>query len=525
MGRSWKCMYTTKQPISYHTFIFPFLWNDAGKVTREDFKCCFQKGWREESFQDMIKPSNKCFYDQYHYFNQAARNAIYTTKFDKAAIVWNYTFDFEQSDKASSWLKSVKGEDNPAKYIIKKGDREAALSINGVRLKLFNTGVGMLVFELENYTYTDENDILFINEFGRRVFMPYLNSSTDRICSTCADDIAIEYNGKRIEAASGKVSGAEVLFENEIKLAPAIMFFLSNEVKSITASANPKDNEYFIEPIVDDRMFVACFYKNKEYVQEMSEWKDGTYRYIYDAENKKPYLPDNAAGRLYKMMFVGAGLNCHSRTMLKSQLEKHVYDRWVECAFKPANSSEYIGSATLTGITEYSLISVSEEAPMLLTVPFLTEYVEMAILVLAQRASLLAFERTISEIACHNTTADVETVQRDYIIFQSELLIGEVTPQQQGIELYNMMLESLFIKNQQKEIESQINSLVGLSSAGNEKSENIILFALAVLGIFDAVNIVFSEWFEYGETVCFSLSAVILIVIMYLKTRRSGWWK
>lgn len=517
-------MYKNKSPISYHTFIFPFLWNNAGKVSREEFKGCFRKGWREEVFSDMIQPSNKCFYDQYHYFNQAARNAIYTTKFDNSAIVWNYSFDFESTDKASQWFKNEKSEDNPARYIIRKADKRVTLLINGIRLKLFNTGVGMLVFELENYTYTDENDILFINEYGRRVFMPYLNSSSDRNCSVCADDITIEYNGEKIEAASGSVSGAQVELENEIKLAPPIMFFLSNEEKSITASCNPLENEYFIEPIVDDRMFVACFYKNKEYVQEMSQWKDGTYMYLHDAENKKPYLPDNTAGRLYKMMFVGVGLNCHNRTMLKSLLKKHVYDRWVECAFKPANSNEYIGSATLTGITEYSLVSVSEEAPMLLTVPFLTEYVEMAILVLAQRASLLAFGRTISEIACCNATVDVETVQKDYIIFQSELLIGEVTPQQQGIELYNMMVENLFIKNQQKAIEEQINSLVGLSSSGNEKAENTILFVLAVLGIFDAINIVFGEWLDYSKLVCFGLSAAILVIITYWKSRRNGWW-
>lgn len=529
-----------KSPYSYHTFLFPFLWNDANKVSRKKFSQCLRDGWKLDMISDIIKPSNKEFYDQYHYFNQAARNALYTTNDDQSAVVWNYRYDLERLNPDGSysgdWLRKEKKADNPAKYVIQREDKKKELAINGLRLKLFNTGVGMLIFELENYSYSDEESIVFINEFGRRVFMPYLNANDDRTCKLCADCISLMYGEKEILGASGKVSGAEQEYENETKLAQPITFFLSNNNGySITTSKASKKN-FFIEPIIDDRMFVACFYENKDFVNGMSLWKDGRYKYFYDAENYipnektipdpqgKPNGHDNAAAQLYKMMFVdGVGLSCHSRVMLKSLLEKHIYDRWLEYAFYD-DKNNLVKSGSITGITEYSMITVASFAPAVVT-PFLTEYIEMVILVLAQRASLLAFERTISEIACQKNKMDVDRVQRDYVIFQSELLLQEVTPQQQGIELYDMLIDNLFINKQQKEIENQIKSLFELNTTSHEKTENCILFILAVLGIVDVVNVIFKDWFKLCNLICASISLVGFAIIMFWKLKRHKKWR
>lgn len=530
-------------PYSYHTFLFPFLWNDANKVSRTEFVKCFRKGWELDTISETVKPSNKEFYDQYHYFNRAARNALYTTSAHQSEVVRNYRYDLERLNPEGSysgnWLSNEKREDNPAKYVIQKEDKKKELAINGLRLKLFNTGVGMLIFELENYSCSDEESIIFINEFGRRVFMPYLNTNTDRTCKLCADCISLMYGGKEISGASGKVSGAEQEYENETKLAQPIAFFLSNDngYSITTSKVRASKKNFFIEPIIDDRMFVACFYENKDFVNGMAVWEDGKYKYLHDAENYipneksvldpqgKPSGHDNVAAQLYKMMFVdGVGLSCHSRVMLKSLLEKHIYDRWLEYAFCD-DKNNLVKSGSITGITEYSMITVASFAPAVVA-PFLTEYIEMVILVLAQRASLLAFERTISEIACQKNKMDVDRVQRDYVIFQSELLLQEVTPQQQGIELYDMLIDNLFINKQQKEIENQIKSLFELNTTSHEKTENCILFILAVLGIVDVVNVIFKDWFRLCSLICglISLVAVVAIVVWKL-ARRKNWRK
>lgn len=507
-------------PYSYHTFIFPFLFESGGHCTRSKFTSCLPplgKGRYEDTVKSDVLP-DKALYDQYRYFNQAARNAIFTSHFNHSAIVWNYRYDIELmacGEYTGAWRESRKTVDNPARIAIDKNaiGFHANLAVNGVRLKLFNTGVGMLVFELENYTLSSETDINRINEFGRRVFMPFIKSEEDRTCSLCADRISLFYGDTEILEASGKISGMESSRADEIKLASIVHYFLSNSEKRVTTSPNPKANEFYIEPIIDDRMFVACICNNKDLVNDLKQWNDQerAYTYLVHAETLRPDAKDNLARRLYELMFVdGDGITCLNRTMLKESLEKHLYTRWTEYS-------------TITGITEYSMITVTSGIEFL-SLPFLAEYIEIMILVLAQRASLLAFERAISQIACNKTKLDVETVQKKYVMFQSELLLQEVTAQQQGIELYNMLLDNLFINQQQVGIEAQIKSLFDLNSASNEKSENWILFILAVLGISEAAQIIVGEWLELKEY-CLHVSLSAFVGILLWKWLRKKNWK
>lgn len=476
-----------KQPYSYHTFIFPFLFDCGADNNRRKF-LEYLPTLGEYMYEDAFNPKcvDKASHDTHRYFNQAMRNAMYTTNFDESAIVWNYRYDIERmakgKDSEGKWRENRKTEDNPAVLVIKKDDFRSEMAINGVRLKLFNTGVGMLIFELENYQHYSEECITKINEFGRRVFMPFVKDSSNHICSLCADEISLRYDGKEIEAASGKVSGVKCTSVDEISFAPIIKYFLSNNTKGITTTPNSAKNEFYIEPIIDDRMFVACIYGNADFANRLKQWDDisKTYKYISDADSMFPGTDNNLARRLYEMVFVdGDGMCCYNRVMLKKLLEKHIYARWLEYG-------------TVTGITEYSMVSVTSGLSFL-SLPFLTEYVEMVVLVLAQRASLLAFERIISEIACGNAKLDMNKVQKKYIKFQSELLLQEVTAQQQGIEMYNMMLDNMFINQQQSGVENQIRSLFEINSAANEKNENWILFILALLGISEVVQIL-TEW-------------------------------
>ena len=512
-------------PYSYHTFIFPFLFDNGGKRNRKEFIKCLPnlgEGWREEKLQE-LQGSVKEFHDQHRYFNKAARNAMYTTEFDDSAVVWNYRFDLESLIKnnlcKNDWYNNPKCKDNKARLDIEKKLENgvifnAKLAINGIRLKLFNTGVGMLVFELENYDLPEEKDVILINEFGRRVFLPFIKNDQEPICKLCADQITLFFGDDVIEEASGKISGAEDFCINEIKLSPLVQFFLSNEKKCITASERPAADEYYIEPIIDDRMYVACIYDNSSFMGDMKQWDQEAkaYRYIADAERLYPNADDNLAKRLYEMVFIdGDGMSCYSRTMLKSLLEKHIYTRWLEMG-------------TITGITEYSMISITN-FPMATFLPFVTEYVEMVMLVLAQRASLLAFERTISEIACKKNNLDVENVQKKYVMFQSELLLQEVTAQQQGIELYNILLDKLFINQQQAGIEAQIKSLFELNTSTNEKSENGILFILAVLGISEAAQTIFGEWLSRPELSPYISLMFLICIIIWKQIRKRNWRK
>ena len=511
-------------PHSYHTFIFPFLYQSGTKkVGRSEFAKCLHKGFYDDTFIAVDNPSKE-EYDRYRYFNRAARNAIYMAERNNSAVVWNYRFDLEaiacgKEPQTGEWHKEQHGSENPARIIIDKAIKKdndageeyiesvfhAELALNSVRVKLFDTGVGMLIFELENYNYPDEKTVKRINEFGRRVFVPFIKSNCKRHCPVCADTVSLMFNNEPIKGASGLISGAAEGKTDEITLSPIVKFFLSGEEKSITTSQKPADNEFCIEPIIDDRMFVACIYNNEDMAARMKEWDNeaGNYRVFTDALKLSPEAEHNVSRRFYELLFVdGDGITCLNRKMLSDLIEKHSYGRWIEYG-------------TITGITDYSMMCVTNSFPDAL-LPFLSEYIEMVILALAQRASLLAFKRAISEISCKKTKLNVKDVHERYIVFQSELLLHEVTPQQQGIELYTLMLDKLFVTDHQEFIENQIDSLYDLDTSNHEKRENKILFILSVFGIFEIVSTIFGDWLELGNWWCLGIGLAAIVVSLII---------
>jgi hypothetical protein len=223
----------------------------------------------------------------------------------------------------------------------------------------------------------------------------------------------------------------------------------------------------------------------------MSQYTDNGYRYLDDALSKTPTDSENTARMLYEFLFVdGQSISCRSRTMLHDMLKEHIYHRWLEY------SKEY---GTITGVTEYSMVMVTSDP--ISQSAFLFEYIEMVILVLAQRASLLAFERRISD--CARGKGKVDQIQKDYVLFQSRLLLREVTPQQQGIELYDMLLKNLFIDKECKDVESQISALFTLQNETHSQWDNHLLFGLALVAVIDAVGFFFT-WLKsfVHESMC-----------------------
>lgn len=101
--------------------------------------------------------------------------------------------------------------------------------------------------------------------------------------------------------------------------------------------------------------------------------------------------------------------------------------------------------------------------------PFLVLYVQMAILVLAQRASLISFDAKITNCVSGAQSSETElsgSMLRDLIdlseafaIFQGEIMIQEVTSQIQGIELYERLQKMLFVERLEANIQRQMRNL------------------------------------------------------------------
>ena len=169
-----------KKPISYHTFLFPFSFDKSNNNPRKRFEELFlapltdkkSDGWmpvidpREwvASLGSDINDSEKKLYGEYHYFNAAARELIIASAHKNDSTVWNYRYWFADQKKTDNT--------NPIEYSIIRSERKYDLKVNGIKLKLFSTGVGILIFELENYSYPDPDDVRRINEYGRRIYIP-----------------------------------------------------------------------------------------------------------------------------------------------------------------------------------------------------------------------------------------------------------------------------------------------------------------------------------------------------------------
>lgn len=494
---------------SYHTFIFPFLWNDSGKIERKQFESCLDSRWKLDLLDTHSATDPEAArqtYSQYQYFNAAARSIIYTVSDTNEEAVRNFRFAPELFDNNKA----------PVSYCIKKGTLRYALRVNALRLKLYNTGIGLIVYELENTEPCDIDQINAMNDLGRRVFRPYYATGNDGSinCSSCADMLALEgitdFQGKPVLS---RIATEEPGGSHEAKLARVVAFLLENENKRATVKRNDdQENEYYIEPIIDDRMFVACLVKDRQFADLLATWNGNEYCYVADALEKEPQAADNVARMLYEFVFIdGSGISCTSRRLLKELMKRHVYDRWLEYRA----SGELSG--TVYGITEYSLVCLSTYFVAIES--FLTQYIEMVMLVLAQRASLLAFERRISEVS--RSHRHEKKLRESYIRFSSRFLLLEVTPQQQGIELYNRMLEILFVSCKKTMVESQIEGLFELKNFKINNAQKSILAIIAFLGGVGALNLLF-QWtsLSSGWRLCITFLTVAVELLIYFISAR-----
>jgi hypothetical protein len=505
--------------------MFPFLF-EMNKTTRKEFKKCCHPGWFDDKW-DPQKNNDPIWYNQWHYFNEAAHNAIYMTDTSETAAVKNLRFDLlSLTDKTplpdrERELERCKTGCSPIKYVISKGDLTYSLDVNAIRMKLYNTGVGILIFELENTEYEAEEDVIKINDFGRRIYAPYYAIFKDKPeCSICAERIYFDIPDSKMKTNAGDLT-PETLTKSaeETVLAEPIMRLLSNGQYGVTTKATDECEEKIrIAPVIDDRMFVACYYKNGDFVDAMRQWDGENYSYITHAKKMMPFdNNNNAANRLYTMMYEdGDGICCHSRTMLQDLLsDEHIYTRWLENGWFDRKKCENVFSGTITGFSEYTMISVAKNPPDFLIDHFLTLYVEMAILALAQRASLLSFEYMISECAL-GRQYKVEDIQDKYILFQSQLLLKEVSPQQQGIEIYDMLEKNLMIEKEQNEIKEQIAGLFEQKKFKHDSNENRILFWLASLGIVEVIDIVVNMFGDASPLWLIKLGLLVPLLIAFV---------
>lgn len=482
-------MSDTERSISYHTFLYPIKISGSGKITElpqwdseDEERFRMRSGRAASQENEELRKEELLFINSLRFFLPIARD-----------------FLAPAPDSAKNRPRNKAGTDSTPRYFHYRGinDREGQcstyviettggerfeLTLTGIRLMLLDKyNVGILRFETE-YTSSLKGAAFLakvkkINDLGRRVYSPCFDTS----------------GGDRILVTAKKITIAKkytITFPSpKDKL----------EISAFTQLLFDKATAHRISGILDDRMFTACIVCDKALSESI-------------AREKSNVLTNQS---LYEYAFLDqeGDCSCQSEQMLEEQLRQHSYTRWK-------------GYGTCHFITEYSMTAITgSETDRKYDVvnPFLTMYVEMVQLALLQRVILVTLEENAETISAHIDLKEVKQIWEKYILFQNTLYMREVTFQQQGAELYDMIKRALRIESMNDYLRQELLQFEEYSEMKHGEVQQEITGAFTDIALIGTVNTFLAALSKYES---WNLTAFVVCVIclgacIYLSARLS----
>lgn len=484
---------------SKHIFIASFkLENNSRDIISDDV-------WKEDFIDDVNTVEELVDnYANYNYFNEQAQDLIFNYKIDKDerdSKVVNYKFADIDSSVNSKYIINVNEEKtyelNLDKIILKEYEIE-------------NEKIYLMMIYVTNNDYDSLSDIKNINQYGRRLYSPWISLDIGNGINTeCPDDLKIHIRDKFIYSNDKNDGKADLNYKNEEIF--KYNFDDKNKYKSYSERLNSirqkevndkndksiiknphksnliqnilnyekesKDEKIEIELINPDRMYVGFYVKNfligriKKYSSEKQE-----YAYLYD---------DSLSDQLYALAYIDGGdATCQSRVMRKKLLQETIYDRWIDWGTIHTVTHNGFGCIASDGAPYESVI-----------MPFLTEYMEMMALVLLQRNMLLEFHKRAKKLSPGFNSEKLENLQKEYVKFKTQVLLFEVTPQEQGYEIYRLMQKQLYIDEEKEKLDDIMNSLYEVANVKHSIELNITVklltgFAVIIALLSFAVSVI-----------------------------------
>jgi len=475
------------QLYSYHVFLFPFQWTPIGKE-KEDFSerhdLTKLKVRPDSQWKNQPEPKTQDYqtelYNEKNFFYKFLHTMLYDDGKDLHPVIKHY----ERTEAYKNELIYEIG-------VKANSESNYKLKIKSIGLDVFSTGTGVLIFYLENETYKDLCDVKRINQFGRRIFPPFLDKETF-VDGTKGSELADFISIHGLMGEDFRYSEDFTRFKEPWGTAR----FIESLVDDF--SCNIK-----IEPVVDDRMFTMCWFFNKELGTEISKTKQ--------------YLKFVRSNQWHEYLYVDTGdSTCRNDQMQKELLKCHTYERWQK-------------SGILYGITKYSFMAISTDdwfPKNILLTHFRTIYVRIVEIALIQRSTVLKFSAEVtrfSALAETNKTkiaSQISDFYKSYIRFVNQIYFREVTAQEQGIELYDMLTGNMRIKDQVKDLDNEIGELHNYATLLDEKSQSRNLSLLTILGsLFLVPSFIvgyFGMNFFDGEKIRLNYSYLPLIIILIL---------
>lgn len=473
--------------ISFHTFMFPFRWKINGlddkpfseQVNLDNIRYALSSNW-ERMTKPTVEEEKDGLYNERNYFYEFVHPALYDDG-SPQSLVRHY--ERIEPKHGGVTYKIVCGRDHD----------EYILDVQSINLNLYATGVGVLSIYLHNNRHTEVKDILAINQYGRRVFPPFIADVSLR--NEIAHSLSFEgLNGVYGEDFNG--------YSNKTQSNHPAAF--------IGKMVNEVADNIKMQPVIDDRMFVLCWYKNNEWSKKfVNDYDD----FI---ENDEDW---------YKLVFADNffGLSCQNKSMRQELIKKSTYERWQLWS-------------SLYGISRYSMVYLTNSGcPDFLLTNFETEYVRMSELVLMQRASVLRFSAEVTQISKLSGTKDfserVSSLYREYIRFVNRFYFREISAQDQAIEIYQKLYDAMNLKEQVEKLDGEIEELHDYVSMREESRTNrtmslltwittIFLPVTVVAGYFSMNNFGDNPWFLLESILMICFAIVVISIVLFINKKR-----
>jgi hypothetical protein len=443
--------------------------------------------WKSKPF----KINNVLNYNEYNYFYGMVREVLFDEgKESNKNLISNYFYDIEPDQFTYNFTVTVDAS---------KGICESfSLHIESIILHLYSTGVGVLSFHLNNRIkeQSSPDQILRINQAGRRIFPPFFGMDYDLIGKqdqwefndfgfgldkVKGSELAVEFNlleGQAFEDFH-RYTNPENFKENPFQIPEHFEYLFSGLPFTVNRTDFKSDTKkVFITPLLDDRMYVLCWYGS----DELSNSLQKEVRKTSDGEKILKY---ESSEWWYKFMFNDQKwATCQNDKMKATLIREHTYNRW----------SDY---GTFYGINRYSFVCLTNSLDTLkkpdINAAYLvnhmqTMYYKIAELCLVQRACLLRFSEEVTGISNmeDNKKIDLSTrvgnLYKQYLQFVNRIYFREVTAQEQGIEMYNLMHKHMQIERGVKDLEQEIKELHEYVSLIQQQRQNRNIELLTLIG-------------------------------------------
>jgi len=479
------------QLYSYHVFLFPFQWKYTGlyfgdktleERTNLDFfiKSLKNSHWKNEPFTI----DSRLKYNEANYFYDFVRDILYETnesqhENQKDSFIAHYHYDIPS---------------DTLYYSINLQGKNYHLLIDSIILHLYNTGIGVLSFHLNNRNseQKEPDDILKINQYGRRIYPPFFGLDNGIIGTS--DQFLPGSFAEGLELSRGKEIGygitispfetdgyleytAKPNFDDGVFIMPSFFKELFKGIPVTTSlnADNQAKKQIQIAPVMDDRMFVLCWYGNDEIIKRL---KANTNERGKD-NGKTTYYSDDW---LYQYIFIDGGFKtCQNDDLTKQLITKHTNTRWLNLG-------------TIYGTSRYSFVCLTSSLETLknynaayLLNHMQTMYYKIVELCLVQRACILRFSDEVTAISGliekndKKLTSNVSSLYKQYIRFVNKIYFREVTAQEQGIELYDLLQEKMKLKDQVKDLDDEIEELHNYVSLKEQREESRLITKLTML--------------------------------------------